>query len=294
MNEFPKLNEFLLNEDLGNISKYINPKLFSVFRRNGYNNIIGPNSKITNLGKNLSKKEFISNIKKLKENDVISIIYDNKPKFLIKRESPRKYNIYDIEKQKPTSYNRNRYSTYIKYDGSANNIYDYIIKYGFQNYNGDNTEIEYIHIDVDIISREKNVQRRKNKDNLKRDPLKIENNRWDEENVSINQQIKNNIIFGKLLKDIEKKLSIIEQKLKNRIEQNFKTVFNNMTTNLKQGYTWYADPKEFGTKLLNGVNTEEFKILRDIYDNLNKLRKTTNLIKLNSLKKEITKLLNKI
>jgi len=295
---FQSLEEFSLMENMGNLAKYKFPEeiIRNVYRKFGSRGA-GTRSEIKEIKEDLSLKKF-----KL----LLIVLFNNEPNLLIERESERKYNLYDLKEQHRTykkSGRRGRgyYSNGFELGNySSNTLYDKIqgVRYQTRDENGtlektdDDVSIEY-HLIYKDTKTENILKKRQDSKNLPKDKLDTSKDWSNDVIASRSQELKNNIIYGKTLKKIEKSVAAYEKSIFDKIKNNFEKAFEKLIDDLKSGYSWNVTPTELGKNLTSSIKLDELTDLKEIYTLVKDISKAKNIKDLQITKRKLDKLIAK-
>lgn len=281
---FESLDEFLF-EDLGSLKKFNLPKEL-------LQKIIASSSS----GGRESAIEIIDNptdyqklLKALKDEFVAGIISVNgDPRLLFYRSSERKFQCYSIHRSRDMEEDRRkrdaeRKQWELERQRQNESLNEGRSRRGYHNYDpsdmGEMSTQSLSDFIKDLESKEGDVTveliRRDTGRELKRserwerrkveDPLQQHGSEYSRE--SSPSQLKRYEKFAtkqrtKIDKDIEEQ----REKLKKQIEDNFDKAFDKVIADLRRGYSWYADPRNFSSELIKGMNFSGVQKLAKAYD----------------------------
>ncbi len=255
------LNEYLsqsLNEDLGTLKKFDLPKdWIQILLKGGI--MIGRESNLIDINFTDSIE-----IKKIFDNDDIRVVFlktkEDGWRYMIKRETPRKYQIYDkhltrdwILKNKPSpGYKFKRLGLLKEIRRSE---LDSFIKHV--------NVIDAQAIEIDMQRREK---RRKRSDYVYKDvdPLATDDT-WMDKLTPAQKARKEK--YGKLKEPrLEMGLEQEVKKMKKQLIDNFENAIEKNIKDIKKGYNWAGTRDKIGNALLKGLSLEDFQKYVDAYD----------------------------
>ena len=280
---FESLDEFLF-EDLGSLKKFNLPKEL-------LQKIIASSS-----GGRESAIEIIDNptdyqklLKALKDEFVAGIISVNgDPRLLFYRSSERKFQCYSIQRSRDMEEDRRkrdaeRKQWELERQRQNESLNEGRSRRGYHNYDPSdmgemstqslsdfikNLESKEGDVTVELIRRDTGRELKRSERWERRkveDPLQQHGSEYSRE--SSPSQLKRYEKFAtkqrtKIDKDIEEQ----REKLKKQIENNFDKAFDKVIADLRRGYSWYADPKNFSNELIKGINFSGVQKLAKAYD----------------------------
>lgn len=283
---FESLDEFLF-ENFGNLQKYNLPKslLSKIFGGVSYQTTVGKDSPVIPVENLTDYKKFTAELKERFLFGIISV--EGLPKFLFNRISDRKFKIFNIEKEreeiikdaerkkerarreaeweakrKNESLSEGRRGSSGYYDPallgeySTPELFDFIKKISGE-------------VIVELVGEDKVREETRTKRNeLKRkvDPLKPEGEKGYYYSGSKSQRLRYDKYSASKRTEIDQKVEDVKESIKNQINNNLDKAIDNIVSELRKGYSWYADPKKLADEILKGVNFSQLQKLASAYD----------------------------
>jgi len=279
---FESLDEFLF-EDLGSLKKFNLPKelLQKIIASSG-----GRESAIEIID---NPTDYQKLLKALKDEFVAGIISVNgDPRLLFYRSSERKFQCYSIQRSRDMEEDRRkrdaeRKQWALERQRQNESLNEGRSRRGYHNYDPSdmgemstqslsdfikNLESKEGDVTVELIRRDTGRELKRSERWERRkveDPLQQHGSEYSRE--SSPSQLKRYEKFAtkqrtKIDKDIEEQ----REKLKKQIENNFDKAFDKVIADLRRGYSWYADPKNFSNELIKGINFSGVQKLAKAYD----------------------------
>jgi len=284
---FESLEEFLF-EDLGTLKKFNLPKelLQKIIKSPGASSSGGRESAIEVID---NPTDYQKLLKALKDEFIAGIISVNgDPRVLFYRSSERKFQCYSIHRSREKEEDRRkrdaeRKQRELERQRQNESLNEGRSRRGYYNYDPSDmgemstqslsdfikdleskeggVAVELIRRDMDReLKRSERWERRKIED-----PLRQPSSEYSRE--SSPSQLKRYEKFAtkqriKIDKDIEEQ----REKLKKQIEDNFDKVFDKVIADLRRGYSWNADPKNFSSELIKGIDFSGVQKLAKAYD----------------------------
>lgn len=284
---FESLEDFVLNENMGNLARFNLPRriIQKIMNYGGWDkpgqgsevNVIEVPNDPKKFSKVLNQQGFAAGI----------ISVDGEPKYFFRRESERKFELFDLdsirkyerdeyerkmerkrereerERKSQESQNENlneRRRGYYNYDPGLKGSYSgQGLAEFIQGLEGDVT--------VELIGYDKpGAELRKSRSEIRQkeiDPLDPEAG-WGGASQSSEERYKKYATKKRL--QIDKSVEDIKADVKEKILDNFDKVMDDIIDNLRRGYSWYGKPKELGEKLVQGVDLSKLEDLAAAYD----------------------------
>lgn len=282
------LEEFILNEDMGTLKRFKLPnRIIQQILRSGGWSVAGRDSDVDIVEIPNDPKKFSKLLKEDFKGGVITV--DDHPRYFFKRESERKFQLYDLDsirsyekdeyekKKEREARNREReaektaqneglnerrrggyynFEPGLKGSFSGQGLAEFI-----QGIEGD-VKVELIREDKKREETRKARQdvRQSSVDNL--DPL---DSYWGSES-NPSQQNRYKRYAEKKRLEIDKRVDDKKDDLKKALMDNFDKAWDEIIEDLRKGYAWKADKKGFGEELLKGVDLSGLKDLAKAYD----------------------------
>lgn len=277
-----------LNENMGNLSRFNLPKriIQKIMNYGGWDKP-GQGSEVNVIEVPKDPKKF----SKVLNQDAFAgavISVDGEPKYFFKRESERKFELYDLdsireyekdeyekkmerkrereerERKRQEAQNENlnerRRGYYGGYDpGNKGSYSGQGLAEFIQGLEGDVT--------VELIGYDKpGAELRKARSETRQkeiDPLDPGDS-WGGASQSSQERYKKYATKKRL--QIDKTVEDIKADVKEKIIENFDKVMDDIIDNLRRGYSWYGKPKELGEKLVQGIDLSKLEDLAAAYD----------------------------
>jgi len=280
-NLVPSFKEFL-NEDMGNLKKFNLPN--QIIRRmtsSGGWGSAGRDSEVEIIEVPKDPKKFSSVLKTDFRGGVITV--DGIPKYFFKRESERKFELYDLDsirKYEDDEYKRKKERKERERQRELERQNENLNERGYHNYqpglkgsySGQGLS-EFIQgldgdVTVELIRGDKKrgeTQKERSKARQENpDPLKPGDIGWSHSSLSQQQRYKRYSTKKRL--GIDKKVDDEKEKLKKSVMDNFDSVLDDIIDDLRKGYAWKANKEDIGKSLLNGIDISSFARLAKAYD----------------------------
>jgi hypothetical protein len=282
---FESLNDFLF-EDLGNLKKFNLPKeiLGGIIKTNGFGYYPGGRESKVDIVEN--PKDYQKLLKALKPEFIAGVIsVDGEARFIFNRSSERKFKMYDIKKAREQEIEKKKRDEERKQrdlewerrnsgvnEGRSRGGYHYYDPANMGEYSTQTLSdfIKKLEGDVTLelirkdLERDKKIRSR-SEIRQKEDPLSPGGRDYYRA-ASTSQSNRYEKFATKKRLQIDKDIESEKEKIRKQIEDNFDRAFDEIIKDLRKGYSWSADPKNFTEKMLKGINFSGIQKIAKAYD----------------------------